>query len=266
VVEVPSVIDDLREESEELDRLVAGLDAAGWRTPTPAPRWTVAHQIAHLAWTDHSALLAVEDPAAFAGLVEKAVAAPDSFVDEGAEAGAAQAPAALLAGWRDGRARLQKALREAAGSRTRFPWYGPPMSAASMATGRLMETWAHGQDVADALGVNRTPTDRLRHIALIGVRALPFAFGAHGLPVPEAAIRVELVLPSGEPWTYGDEDAAQRVTGSALDFALLVTQRAHRTDVDVRAEGPDADRWLGIAQAFAGPPGQGRPPRQGTPA
>ncbi|MFE1952995.1 TIGR03084 family metal-binding protein [Streptomyces sp. NPDC059524] len=261
--EQPSVFDDLRDESEELDRLVAGIEEGRWALPTPAPRWTVAHQIAHLAWTDHSALLAVEDPDAFAGLVAKALTAPDTFVDEGAEAGAARGPAALLAEWRDGRARLQKALREAAGSRTKFPWYGPPMSAASMATGRLMETWAHGQDVADALGVTREPTDRLRHIARIGVRALPFAFGAHGLPVPQEEFRVELTLPSGAPWTYGPEDAAQRVTGSALDFCLLVTQRAHRSDLDVRAEGPDADRWLDIAQAFAGPPGQGRGPRGG---
>nr|WP_237536868.1 TIGR03084 family metal-binding protein [Streptomyces sp. SID5785] len=256
----------MRDESEELDALVDGLAAERWATPTPAPRWTVAHQIAHLAWTDHSALLAVEDPAAFAGLVEKAVAAPDAFVDEGAEAGAARDPAELLAAWRDGRARLDKALRDAAGSRARFPWYGPPMSAASMATGRLMETWAHGQDVADALGVTRTPTGRLRHIARIGVRARPFAFGAHGLPAPDEEFRVELVLPDGAPWTYGTEDAAQRVTGPALDFCLLVTQRAHRDDLAVRATGPDADRWLDIAQAFAGPPGPGRAPRGGAPA
>lgn len=132
------------------------------------------------------------------------------------------------------------------------------MSVASMATGRLMETWAHGQDVADTLGVARTPGDRLRHVARIGVRARDFAFGVRGLTPPAAEFRVELRSPGGELWTYGPEDAPQRVTGPALDFCLLVTQRAHRADLAVRADGPDADRWLDIAQAFAGPPGQGR--------
>ncbi|MEV3857415.1 TIGR03084 family metal-binding protein [Streptomyces sp. NPDC050095] len=257
-----AVFDDLRTESEQLDLLVRDLEAEAWSTPTPAPRWTVAHQIAHLAWTDRAALLAMGDPDAFAGEVEKALAAPDSFVDDGAEAGAALEPAVLLAQWRDGRAELQKVLRSAAETRTKFPWYGPPMSAASMATGRLMETWAHGQDVADALGVVREPSDRLRHIARIGIRARDFAFAVQGLPAPDGGeFRVELLAPGGQLWTYGPEDAAQRVTGPALDFCLLVTQRAHRDDLAVRAEGADADRWLDIAQAFAGPPGQGRSPK-----
>jgi uncharacterized protein (TIGR03084 family) len=258
-----SVLDDLREESEELDRLVAGSDARHWALATPAPGWTVAHQIAHLAWTDHSALLAVTDADGFHALVEKALAAPDAFVDEGAEEGAALPPDVLLARWREGRTALQEALR-AAPPKARYPWYGPPMSAASMATARLMETWAHGQDVADALGVVRPPTDRLRHVAWLGVRTRDFAFGAHGLTPPGEPFRVELRAPSGDLWTYGPDDAAQRVTGPALDFCLLVTQRAHRDDLTLRADGPDADRWLGLAQAFAGPPGSGRPPKGAT--
>ncbi|MFF0202500.1 TIGR03084 family metal-binding protein [Streptomyces sp. NPDC005017] len=254
------VFDDLRTESEELDRLVAGLGPGEWATATPAPRWSVAHQIAHLAWTDHSALLAVTDHDGFTALVEQALKAPGSFVDDGADAGAALAPAELLARWREGRRALDQALR-AAPPGARFPWYGPPMSGASMATGRLMETWAHGQDVADALGVVRPPTDRLRHVARIGVRARDFAFGVHGLTPPTEEFRVELVAPAGDLWVYGPEDAAQRVTGSALDFCLLVTQRAHRDDVALTAAGADADRWLDVAQAFAGPPGEGRKPK-----
>ncbi|MCF3134329.1 TIGR03084 family metal-binding protein [Streptomyces olivochromogenes] len=254
------VFDDLRDESDELDRLVAELSPGQWALPTPAPNWTVAHQIAHLAWTDHSALLAVTDADAFRGLVEKALAVAETFVDEGAETGARLPSAELLARWRHGRAELDRALR-ASQPGARFPWYGPPMSAASMATGRIMETWAHGQDVADTLGVVRAPTDRLRHVVRIGVRARDFAFGAHGLPAPTEEFRVEIIGPSGDTWTYGPEDAPQRVTGPALDFCLLVTQRAHRADLAVRAEGPDADRWLDIAQAFAGPPGDGRSPK-----
>ncbi|MGW4562157.1 TIGR03084 family metal-binding protein [Streptomyces sp. NPDC004561] len=256
------VIDDLRAESDELDRLVAELTPERWELTTPAPGWTVAHQIAHLAWTDRSALLAVTDAEAFRALVEKALARPDSFVDEGAEEGARLPAADLLSSWRDGRAALDRALR-AASPGARFPWYGPPMSAASMATARLMETWAHGLDVAEALGVTRAATDRLRHIVRLGVRTRDFAFGVHGLTPPVEELRVELVATSGELWTHGPEDAPQRVTGPALDFCLLVTQRAHRDDLALSAVGPDADRWLDIAQAFAGPPGTGRPAKEG---
>ncbi|GAA3865230.1 TIGR03084 family metal-binding protein [Streptomyces lacrimifluminis] len=254
-----AVIDDLRQEGAQLDELVAELGAEQWALDTPAPAWTVAHQIAHLVWTDRSALLAVTDAGAFVGEVEKALASPEGFVDEGAAQGAAQPPARLLAEWRAGRGALEAALR-AAPAGARFPWYGPPMSAASMATGRLMETWAHGQDIADALGVERAPTDRLRHVVRIGVRTRDFAFAVRGLTPPAGEFRVELASPTGELWTYGPSDAPQRVTGPALDFCLLVTQRAHRTDLALRAEGPDADRWLDIAQAFAGPPGSGRAP------
>lgn len=262
------VIDDLCAEGEELDLVVGELSAEQWALETPAPGWTVAHQIAHLAWTDHSSLLAVTDRDAFAREVEKALAAPGDFVDNGAEEGAGKPAAQLLADWRGGRKALEDALR-AAPAGARFPWYGPPMSAASMASARLMETWAHGQDVADALGVVRTPTDRLRHIVRLGVRTRDFAFGVHGLPAPFEEFRIELTPPSGddgdgdgEPWTYGPEDAVERVTGPALDFCLLVTQRAHRADLALRAEGSDADRWLDIAQAFAGPPGAGRAPKE----
>ncbi|NBE51172.1 TIGR03084 family metal-binding protein [Streptomyces boluensis] len=253
------VLDDLRDESAELDALVGELKVEEWALPTPAAGWSVAHQIAHLAWTDRTALLAATDAEAFGREVEKAVAAPASFVDEGAAEGAELPVAELLARWRDGREQLQRALRSAPAG-ARLPWYGPPMSVTSMATARLMETWAHGQDVADALGVRREPTVRLRHVAHIGVRTRDFAFGVRGLPVPEAEFRVELAGPGGELWAYGPEGAAQRVTGSAYDFCRLVTQRAHRDDLDLRAVGVDADRWLDIAQCFAGLPGKGRSP------
>ncbi|HEY1175791.1 MAG TPA: TIGR03084 family metal-binding protein, partial [Phytomonospora sp.] len=188
---------------------------------------------------------------------------PGNFVDNGAEEGAGKPPDQLLADWRAGRTALADALR-AAHEGARFPWYGPPMATASMATARLMETWAHAGDVAQALGVERTPTDRLRHIVRLGVRTRDFAFGVRGLPVPFEEFRVELTAPSGELWTYGPEDADNRVTGPALDFCLLVTQRAHRSDLAVEAVGEDADQWLDIAQAFAGPPGEGRAPKGGA--
>lgn len=259
--DVAAVVDDLREESGELDLLVRALSPDRWRDPTPAEGWTLAHQIAHLAWTDEVALLAATEQDRFADEVAKALAAPESFVGEAADAlVAVHTPDALLARWRQGRQRLDTVLREAPAG-TRIPWYGPPMSVASMATARLMETWAHGQDVADALGVARTPTARLRHVARIGVRARNYAYAVRGITAPEEEFRVELAAPDGTLIAHGPEGAAQRVTGPLLDFCLLVTQRAHRADLAVTAEGREADQWLSIAQAFAGPPGPGRPPR-----
>lgn len=254
-----AVLDDMREEGDELDLLVAGLSAREWAAPTPAEGWTIAHQIAHLNWTDEVALVAATEPDAFSAEVEKALAAPGTFVDEAAEAAVtALTPEALLVEWRRGRARLREALR-AAPAGVKLPWYGPPMSVASMGTARLMETWAHGQDIADALGAARKPTARLRHVARIGVRARDYAYFVRGLQPPGEPFRVELRSQDGASVVYGPEDAAQRVTGPLLDFCLLVTQRAHRDDLAVEAVGADAGRWLDIAQAFAGPAGPGRP-------
>jgi uncharacterized protein (TIGR03084 family) len=259
MVELTALVADLRAEGDEIEALVRALPPNEWSRPTPAAGWTVAHQIAHLGWTDERALLAATDPAGFqaefAGYTSRADAGLDRVVDAEA-ARVAQRPD-LLDWWhasRDNLAATLLALPEG----TKLPWYGPPMSAASMATARLMETWAHGQDVADALGVRRTPTARLRHVAHIGVRTRDFAYLVRGKQPPSEQFRVELMGPGDELWTWGPEDAAQRVTGPALEFCLLVTQRVHRADTALVAVGEDADAWLDIAQAFAGPPGTGR--------
>ncbi|WP_101952861.1 TIGR03084 family metal-binding protein [Mycobacterium sp. 3519A] len=251
------MVADLRAESNELDALVADLPAERWADATPAAGWTIAHQIAHLLWTDRVALTAVTDEAGFADVLDEAAKDPTGFVDAGAEELAALPPDRLLADWRQTRARLHDELLGVADGR-KLPWFGPPMSAPSMATARLMETWAHGLDVADALGVKRPATARLRSIAHIGVRTRDFAFSINGLTPPADPFRIELRAPDGSTWEWGPEDAAQRVTGSAEDFCMLVTQRRARAELDVQSVGADAETWLGIAQAFAGPPGPGR--------
>lgn len=253
-----SIVDDLRAESDALDALVSPLPAADWSRSTPAPGWTIAHQIAHLLWTDRVALSSITDESAFGALLADAAANPLGFVDDAAEELAAlTAPADLLADWRATRRQLHEALLTVADGR-KLMWFGPPMSAASMATARLMETWAHGLDVADTLGVDAPPTDRLKSIAHLGVRTRDFAFAVHGLNPPVEPFRVVLSAPSGEVWAWGPDDAAQRVSGPAIDFCYLVTQRRPRAELSLVAEGADAEKWLGIAQAFAGPPGAGR--------
>ncbi len=255
-----TVLADLDTEGALLEAAVAPLDEDGWRRPTPAPGWDVATQVAHLAWTDEVACLAATDRAGWDALVLEAIADPEGLVDKAALSGGAVPPQELLTRWRRARARLAETLRGYPDDE-KMPWFGPPMSATSMATARFMETWAHSLDVYDALGVAPEPTDRIRHVAHLGVRTRRFAYGVNGLTAPAEEPRVELVAPSGELWAWGPEDAEQRVTGSAYDFCRLVTQRVHRADTDLRADGADADQWLDIAQCFAGPSGSGRAAR-----
>jgi uncharacterized protein (TIGR03084 family) len=258
------VLTDLAAEHDDLDGIVAGLTPEGWDTPTPAPGWAVLDQVGHLAFFDARAREALTDPDGFAETVAELQSDPaleEEWMSTHLAEARALAPAELLRWWRAERAGVLAALAATDPAR-RVPWFGPPMSTVSFATARLMETWAHGQDVADALGVTRLPTARLRHIAHIGVRAVPFSFVVHGLEPPTAPIRVELTSPDHEQWTWGPEDAVDTVRGPALDLCLAVTQRRHPDDLHLLVSGPVATTWISIAQAFAGPPGEGRKPGQ----
>jgi uncharacterized protein (TIGR03084 family) len=268
MADVGEILTDLTAEGDALESLVRDLPEQGWKLPTPAEGWTVAHTIAHLAWTDEVAREAATAPDAFTRRVTDMLADPGGRafreVDDAAAAGAAASPTDLLARWRRGRAELAEAL-SAVSPGTKLPWFGPPMSAASMATARLMETWAHGRDVADGLGGAHPGGPRaaasLRHVAHLGVRTRDFAYLVNDRTPPAEPFRVELTAPGGELWAWGPEDAAQRVTGPALDFCLLVTRRRHPADLAVVAEGEQAQEWLSFAQAFAGPPGPSRAAR-----
>ncbi|GAA4817698.1 TIGR03084 family metal-binding protein [Nocardioides caeni] len=254
------VLVDLTAESHLLRTAVAAANA--WDRPTPAEGWTVATQVAHLAWTDEVAVLAARSDTEqgkedWDAVVLKAIADPTGFVDTSAHELAALPPAELLGRWDIARAGLAAALR-AVPAGAKMPWFGPPMSPTSMATARYMETWAHALDVYETIGAVPEPTDRIRHVAHIGVRTRNFAFANNELEAPAEEFRVELTAPSGALWTWGPDDAAQKVTGSAYEFCQLATQRIHRDDTDLVAVGDDAEKWLTIAQAFAGPAGGGR--------
>ena len=252
------ICDDLEAEHESLDALVSSLGPARWDTPTPAEGWTVRDQIAHLAYSDVSARMAVVDAEAWRRefLIDRA-----ERERRQRDVGQSRAPAELLAWWRECR-RAMLAVFRPLDRRARIPWFGPPMSALTFATARLEETWGHGQDVADALGVRRPDTDRLRHVAHLGVLTRTYSFVNQSRPAPTEDVRVELTGPSGDKWTWGDASAANRVTGSARGFCLVVTRRRHIADTDLVTEGAAAREWMEIAQAFAGPPGPGRRPGQ----
>jgi uncharacterized protein (TIGR03084 family) len=254
---VRPLLHDLRAEQGDLRRLVEDADLA---TPTPAEGWDVRDSISHLAGTDVEATLSMTDPDAFVAKLPQVGGDIDGFLTKQLTERRDLPRAVFLAQWQDGFEALLTAFEKLDPS-AKLPWYGPPMSPASFATARIMEYWAHGQDVADGLGVSRTPTARLRHICHIGYRTRGFSYVNRGLTPPAVDVRLELTAPDGTTWTYGDDKAAESVTGPALDFCLLVTQRRHREDVNVVAHGAAADEWLSIAQAYAGPPGPGREKR-----
>lgn len=258
-VAMDDLADDLVAETAVLRGLLELLAEEQWRLATPAAGWAIIDQVTHLAHYDEMATLSATDSDGFVARFEREMAAGGPDPDAIAVQNRSRSGAEALAWFDQARGRLLTVFRELDPS-LRLQWYGPSMSAASSITARIMETWAHGQDVADTLGVVREPTARLRHIAHIGVAARAFSFVNRGLEVPEAPIRVELAAPDGDTWSWGPEDADNRVAADALEFCLLVTQRRHRDDVVIEVAGPDAEAWIVGAQAFAGPPGGGRRP------
>jgi uncharacterized protein (TIGR03084 family) len=254
---------DLLAEHAALDAEVAGLPVSSFALLTPAEGWTVADQLSHLAYFDATASLALLHPAAFAEH-KRALFVGELEPSADLALGRSVAPDRLLADWRRGRRELLDALA-AADPGGRVPWYGPEMALTSFATARLMETWAHGQDVRDTLGRPPAVSERLRHICHLGFAARRYAYRVHGLEPPETAVRLEAVAPSGSTWAFGAEEAAQSIHGSALGVALVFTQRRHPDDTDVVADGESAAEWLSVAQAFAGPAGPGRRPGLGMP-
>ena len=258
--ELGSALDDLAAEGEYLDGVVTEHQPR-FDAPSASPGWSIGHQIGHLLWSDRVSTLACRDRAGFARQAEAFGADPERTINAGAALAASGPLADVLDAWRAGRTDLLDALRHAPNGQ-KIPWFGPSMSAATMASVRIMETWAHGLDITDVLALRPSATARLWHIADLGVRTRDFAFSLHGLRSPSAPFRIELRAPSGETWVWGPRGAADRITGTALDFCLLVTQRRHRVDLDLTATAGLAACWLPIAQVFAGPAGSGRAARE----
>jgi uncharacterized protein (TIGR03084 family) len=262
-VPVSELLVDLIAETEVVESLLEPLAADTWALPTPASGWAIRDQISHLAYFDQAAALAATDPERFRREAHDLLAGGPDFPDRIAEEHRGLSSHQLHNWFRQARSDLVEQMRDRDPAQ-RVPWYGPDMSVASSITARLMETWAHGQDIADALGERREPTTRLRHIAHLGVRTLPFSFRLRGRAVPAVPVRIELTAPDGSTWTWGPEDASDLVSGPALDFCLAVTQRRHVDDTTLNITGPVAGEWMSIAQAFAGSPGPGRVPGQFT--
>jgi uncharacterized protein (TIGR03084 family) len=246
------IIDDLEAEQAVLSALLASLPDEVWGRDSPAEGWTLRDCVAHLAETDESAAAAAEKrPPVQRGERQ-------GLLTAGQLKARTLAPAEVLTWYRHASATLISVLR-AVPEDERIIWAGRPMSARSYTTARLMEHWSHGLDIHDAAGVTPVDTDRLRHIAYLGYITRDFAYGTHGRTAPATPLYVELTAPSGAVWSFGPKEAPDRIYGPAGDFCRVVTQRIHPSDTALRCEGDGAFDFLSVAQAFAGPPGTGRP-------
>jgi enediyne biosynthesis protein E11 len=256
------VFADLTAEAAEVDQLLEGLADEDWARPTPAPGWTVADQVAHLAFIFRLAGTAASDGETFKAMTSKVSAENFEAVVNGALAEFRNDPPEVLRNrWRAERDAAIKALGVVPADRP-VPWLVRPLPPAVLASAGMMESFAHGQDIADALGVTRTFTDRIWHLAWFTTLTWDFGYQARGLATPDAQFRFELTAPEGGTWEFGPADADQRITGPAVDFCLLATRRRHRDDLAVTATGDIAQAWLDIAQAYRGPAGEGLRPGQ----
>jgi uncharacterized protein (TIGR03084 family) len=258
-VDLGGLVADLRDERDYIERLIAEPPEADWDLATPAEGWSLKDQVWHLAYFDDAAARALSEPDAFRAHAAAADAEVDRYLAGVEEQGRRLPAPEVHAAWRAAAGRFDAAAL-AVDPALRAPWYGVAMAAPSLVTARIMETWAHGVDIADTVGAPVSDSERVEHIVFLGWRAMPFSYRINGRTPPAGGIRVEVTTTEGTPIALGPEDADGRVSGSALEFALVVVQRRHWQDTGLEIAGA-AREWIEIAQAYAGPPGTGREPR-----
>lgn len=261
MTQAQNVFSDLAAECDAVDRLVVDLDESTLDRPTPAEGWTIRHQIGHLAFIFRLARLAASDAQTFAAVTAEAGKDFDGAVNAALADYLSDPREVLISRWRDESSNAIKALAAVPPGEL-VPWLVRPLPSFVLASAGMMELIGHGQDIVDALGARREWTDRIRHVVAFAVRVWDFGYLARGLTPPDTEFRFELTAPSGQLWEFGPAESAEKITGSAVDFCLLVTRRRHRDDLQLVATGPETDRWLDIAQAYRGSPGSGRQPGQ----
>jgi uncharacterized protein (TIGR03084 family) len=254
---------DFRAEADELHAFLCTLGDRDWSRPTAFQRWTPWDVVAHLHLYDQVSLASLAGEAAFAaqrdrlaGAIGRGVSNADLARERFGALGAADLLAHWIAGARDLAAQLG-----GSDPKRRLAWFGPGMGVRMFTTARLMETWAHGQEVYDLMRVPRVHTDRLRHIATIGVKTFGWTFANRRLAPPGPPPYVRLVAPSGAVWEWNEPSETSRVSGTAVDFCRTVTQVRNVADTELEVVGEVAQRWMAIAQCFAG--GVADPPKPG---
>jgi len=259
-----AILSDLVAEQQQLDQFLQTLRDRQWRTPTPAHGWTIQDTVSHLAHTEEFAAQVLVNGEA--RLKTEGIADVDAWTEAGVERGRGRRHQEIIEWWRFGRADVVDALSRMLAT-DRVAWLHGSMSTQSFAAVRLMETWAHGLDVKGAILDRITPLDappddeeeyvdpladttRLRHIASLGHRALPFAFEQAGEDFPKQGIRVEVMGPFYSAWRYGPEDTDQVIKGKAADWCRVVVQRQSAQDTGLKAVGEFAETALQIARTY----------------
>lgn len=256
-------VTDFREESQGLYELMQPLGAEAFGTQTQFKNWTFDDIIGHLHMWNWAADLSLKDEAAFQEFITQVFqyVANGSLRQFETQWLDGLAGPELLQRWHDFVLEMSKRF-DAADPISRVKWAGPDMSVRSSITARLMETWAHGLAVYDALGVERRDEDRIRNIAILGINTFGWTFQNRKLEVPAQKPYVRLTAPSGEIWEWNEFSENNQVSGAASGFCQVVTQTRNLADTDLQVEGDIANQWMSIAQCFAGPPEQ--PPAAGT--
>lgn len=259
-----AAVRDLETEGDELYKLLKDMDTGYWTQTSTFKAWTVWDVVAHLHFADHMALTSLRSADEFRALMDRMRrSSMNAHTSEWLKDGKKHPPTGpqLLERWRSMFLELCAALR-AADPDERFVWAGPGMKARMFATARQMETWAHGWEIYDLMGLSRTQTDRLKNIAEIGVRTFGWTFANRELEIPDETPYIALVAPSGTLWTWNNETSAHSVKGDAVEFCQVVTQVRNIADTHLEVTGDNAVAWMRIAQCFAGPPED--PPAPGS--
>ena len=256
-----------REECTALASVLDGLNDADFQQKTQFMDWTIEDVIGHLHVWNFAAGKTLDSRDAFGAFFQFIM---QHFGDDGTSLPSQNAwldtfadgirGKALFNAWRQGCDELATAY-ESADPNQRVAWAGPDMSAQSKIIARQMETWAHGQEIFDVLGLDRQDGDRIRNIAHLGVTTYSWTFRNRSEEPPTPKPFVKLTAPSGEIWEWNDPQDDNAVIGNAVEFCQIVTQTRNVKDTSIECKGEHAVRWMSIAQCFAGmakdPPAKG---------
>ena len=244
-----TIFDDLEAEQQRLADILGALGADQWRSPSWAAGWTVADVMLHLAQSEEAVAASVAGGSAGPGAINRSLGATTDEVAEQAVRAQRAEGSQVLQRWQQARVASLAALR-AADPQQRVPWVDAPLKPATLATTRLAEHWAHGLDVTVPLGIAFPDTERLRHIAWLAHRTLPYAFAGAGYPVAE--VRCELTAPDGgSRWRFGPPDADSAITGPAGAFCRVAVRRLAAAQSGLDLTGPDAATALRLVRTYA---------------
>ena len=239
------ILSDLVAEQQFLDQFLQRIPLKDWDKKTRSVGWTIRDTISHLADSEELAASVMTGEADLTRY--RSTPDLDSLRQEAVDKGRKMRPQDVIEWWRGGRAKVVEPLSHM-GPEHRLEWIAGSMSARTLATTRLMETWAHGLDIYEALGAEIEDTPRIRHICWLGWKSLPYAFKLAGHDyVP---IRVEVIGPGYVKWVYGPDDAENLIKGSAADWARLSVRRATVKDTRLKVTGEAAQVAVEVVRTY----------------